>query len=290
MSGIAMALVLTAAFLHAGWNSLFKMSGNHHAFTWLFQLSALVLFSPIPFLLWPAEPISARGWACIAASGILHALYFWCMASAYARGDLSLVYPLARGSGPLFVPLFAVLLLGERLSAGGATGILIIVGGMYILHLRSFSLSALAEPFRALRGGASLWAMLTGIMIAAYSLVDKIGVDAVYPPLYLYLLMGVCFLCLAPPTWRTHGKDLASTWRRHWRAVLVVGFCSLFTYVLVLFAFRLSKVSYVVAVRESSILLSALFGILWLGERGGVQKIAGALLIVAGVVFVGVSR
>jgi len=132
--------------------------------------------------------------------------------------------------------------------------------------------------------------MLTGIMIAAYSLVDKFGVDAVYPPLYLYLLMGVCFLCLAPPTWRTHRKDLASTWRRHWRAVLVVGFCSLFTYVLVLFAFRLSKVSYVVAVRESSILLSALFGILWLGERGGVQKIVGALLIVAGGVFVGVSR
>ena len=111
MTGSALGIVLIAAFLHAFWNYLAKKSRNKIAFIWWSILFSVILFLPMFLYYWPAATISSGGWSCIVATGILHAFYFWFMGRAYERGDLSLVYPLARGSGPLFVPILAVLLL-----------------------------------------------------------------------------------------------------------------------------------------------------------------------------------
>ncbi len=198
MSGIALSIVLASAFLHAGWNYLLKKSERKIVFIWWFLLVCGIVYLPAFLYYYPETAIPAKGWYCIFATGLLHGIYFWCMGAAYQRGDLSLVYPLARGSGPLFIPIFAMILLGEEISPLGMAGIALIVVGIYCAHLCSFSGSAFLEPFRALKGGASLWALFTGLAIASYSLVDKVGVGLVYPPVYIYLMFLISFLTITP--------------------------------------------------------------------------------------------
>jgi drug/metabolite transporter (DMT)-like permease len=290
MSGIALGIVLISAFLHAGWNYLLKKSDRKIVFIWWFLLASLVLYFPLFAYFYSKAPIPPAGWFCIVATGLIHAAYFWFMGGAYQRGDLSLVYPLARGSGPLFVPILAMVLLHEVVAPLGGFGIMLIVAGIYCIHLRAFNGKAFLEPFRALRGGASLWALSTGLMIAAYSLVDKVGVGLVYPPVYIYIMVFITWVALTP--WiliRERGR-LREELRRHAGTIVIVGFLSIGTYLMILFALTMSKVSYVAAVREISIVLSAYFGIFYLGEKQGRQKLLGAVLIFLGVVAIGLSR
>jgi len=217
-------------------------------------------------------------------------LYFFFVGGSYERGDLSLAYPLARGFGPLLVPVLAVILLREQLSPSGIAGIALVVIGIYLIHLRSFSRPSLFEPFAAIRGKASVWALMTGCTIAAYSLVDKVGVQSVHPPVYIYLMFLISLLLLTPYVVIKERKALIPEWQINRGPIMADGFLVLFTYMLILFAMQMSKVSYVVAVRELSIVFSALFGSLWLGEGYRRQRLTGALLIALGVVFVGLSR
>lgn len=290
MSGLSLGIVLTAAFLHAGWNYLLKKSQKKIVFTWWFLLVALVLYFPMFFYFWPKTMICAQGWTCIFATGLLHFLYFWFMGGAYERGDLSLVYPLARGSGPLFVPFFAVVLIHEQLSIPGVLGIALVVFGIYVIHLPSFSGQSFLEPFLAVRGGGSLWALCTGGTIAAYSLVDKVGVGLVHPPVYIYLMFVITWLLLSPYVLAKKRMWLKKEWLINRYTIVMVGFLVLGTYLMVLFAMQMTKVSYVVAVREVSIVFSALYGIICLKEKHGRQKLIGACLITVGVVFIGLSR
>ena len=290
MSGIAMAIVLASAVLHAGWNFLLKKSERKIVFIWWFLLFSGIFYLPMFLYYVPQVSIPVRGWYCIVATGLLHGVYFWCMGGAYQRGDLSLVYPLARGSGPLFIPIFAMILLREDISGLGMAGIALIVVGIYCAHLCSFSGTAFLEPFRALRRGASLWALFTGLAIASYSIVDKVGVGLVYPPVYIYLMFLISFLTITPWILVRERRLLMPEWRRRKGSIAAVGFLSGFTYLMILFALTMSKVSYVAAVREVSIVLSAVFGIVWLGEKNGLQKLVGAVFITLGVVAIGFSR
>jgi uncharacterized membrane protein len=289
MSGLALGIVLTAALLHAGWNYLTKKSERKIVFIWWFLLVAIILYFPMFLYLWPRTAISSSGWGFVVATGVLHALYFWFMGGAYERGDLSLVYPLSRGSGPLFVPFFAVGLIHEQLSFLGVLGIAFVVIGIYVIHLRSFSGQSFLEPFRAMRGSASIWAICTGGTIAAYSLVDKVGVSLVFPPVYIYLMLAISWFLLSIYVFAKERTSLKREWQINKGAILINGFFVLFTYMMILFALRISKVSYVVAVREVSIVFSTILGIVWLREKNGRQKLVGAVLIALGVVFIGLS-
>ena len=290
MSGLALVIVVVAAFLHAGWNFLAKKSKKKMAFIWWFLLIAVIGYLPMFLYFWPRNAVGPAGWACIVATGILHALYFWFMGGAYERGDLSLVYPLARGSGPLLVPILAIIFLQEQLSFAGVVGIFLVVLGIYVIHLESFSMVSFIEPFRALRGSASVWALCTGGTIAGYSLIDKVGVGLVYPPIYIYLMFVISLLLLSPYVLVKQRAALKLEWRVNKGPVLIDGVLVLLTYLMILFAFRLSKVSYVVAAREVSIVFSAFLGIIWLKEKHASQKIVGAALIALGVVFIGLSK
>jgi uncharacterized membrane protein len=260
------------------------------AFIWWFLLIATIGYLPMFLYFWPRHAVSPAGWACIVATGILHALYFWFMGGAYERGDLSLVYPLSRGSGPLLVPILAIIFLQEQLSFAGIVGISLVILGIYCIHLKSFTLVAFIEPLRALRGSASVWALCTGGTIAGYSLIDKVGVGLVYPPIYIYLMFVISLLLLSPYVLAKQRAALKLEWLVNKWPVLIDGVLVLFTYLMILFAFRLSKVSYVVAAREVSIVFSAFLGIIWLKEKHAWQKIAGAALIALGVVFIGLSN
>ena len=290
MSGLALGIVLVAAFFHASWNYLAKRSRNKIAFIWLSILISNILYIPMFVYFWPAVIISPVGWVCIVATGILHAFYFWFMGGAYERGDLSLVYPLSRGSGPLFVPILAVLIMNEQLSISGGFAIALIIAGIFIIHLRSVSIQSFLEPFRALRGSASLWAFCTGGTIAGYSLVDKIGVSIVYPPVYIYLMFVISLLLLSPYVFVKVRLDLKKEWDINKIQIIIVGFLDLFTYLMILFALRISKVSYVAAAREVSIVFSAIIGIMLLQEKNAPQKLVGAVLICFGVILIDLSR
>ena len=290
MSGLALGIVLTAAFLHAGWNYLLKKSKKKIVFIWWFLLVALVIYFPMFLYFWPKTIISAQGWTCVATTGLLHFLYFWFMGGAYERGDLSVVYPLSRGSGPLFVPFLAVVLIHEKITILGAFGIALVIFGIYIIHLSSFSRKSFLDPFLALRGGGSFWALCTGGTIAAYSLVDKVGVGVVNPPVYIYLMLAITWLLLSPYVLAKKRMWLKEEWIINKGAILVVGFLVLGTYLMVLFAMQMTKVSYVVAVREVSIVFSTFYGIFWLKEKHGSQKLVGACFITLGVVSIGLSR
>ena len=290
MSGIALAIVLIAAFLHACWNLLAKKSRNKLVFIWWFLLIASIAYLPMIMYFWQSVIISMHGWLCILATGVIHAIYFWLTAGAYERGELSLVYPLARGSGPLLVPILAVILLNEKLSSPGVAGILLVIFGIYSIHLQSFSMRSILAPLRAVPKSASLWAFATGFTIAGYSLVDKIGVQVVFPPVYIYLMFGISLLLLSPVVMVRHAAAIKTEWQVNKILIIINGILVLATYLLILFAFQISKVSYVVAAREVSIVFSAIFGIVALREKNACQKIIGSVLITLGVVVIGFSK
>lgn len=290
MTATALSLVLVAAFLHAFWNYLAKKSSNKIAFIWWFILSAVILYFPMFLYFYTGMKISAAGWACIFATGILHTFYFFFVGSSYERGDLSVVYPLARGFGPFWVPILAVVILREQLSLPGVIGIAFVVAGIYAIHLKSFSFKTLFEPFTAIRSAPSIWALLTGCTIAAYSLVDKVGVKSVHPAVYIYFIFLIPLIFLTPYVLIKERKALKPEWHINKGSIMVVGFLVAFTYLLVLFAMQTSNVSYVVPVREVSIVFSALFGIIWLEEGHRQPRLIGAFLIALGVAFIGLSR
>ena len=290
MTATALSIVLAAAFLHAFWNYLAKKSRHKIAFIWWFILFAVVLYLPMFLYFYVESKIPAVGWACIVATGILHTFYFFFVGSSYEQGDLSVVYPLARGFGPFWVPILAVVILGEQLSLPGGIGIAFVIVGIYVIHLKSFSFKTLFEPFTMIRSAASIWALLTGCTIAAYSLVDKVGVKSVHPAVYIYFIFLIPLIFLTPYVLIKEKKALKPEWQINKGPIMVVGFLVAFTYLLVLFAMQISNVSYIVAVREVSIVFSALFGTIWLGEGHRQPRLIGAFLIALGVAFIGLSR
>jgi drug/metabolite transporter (DMT)-like permease len=279
----ALALVLCAAGLHAGWNAMAKRGGDPVVFLWLATLASTAAL--LPFGLWSllaaGLPAAAVPFA-IATIG-LHAFYFYALGRAYAAGAYSLVYPVARGLGVALVPVVALLAFDERLSPLGALGIALVVGGIVALHV--LPANGRRGP---LAGAALLWPIVTGLTIATYSLVDKAGVARLHPVPYMLLLEGGCAV-LGLPLLGLRGEAVRRELRR-WPTIVLAAVMSALAYTLVLFAFRLSKTGYVVAARELSIVLSAVIGSLWLREGHLGPRLAGASIVLAGVVCIALAR
>lgn len=286
MSGRALALVVCAAILHTVWNALAKRAHNQFVFLWSSVSLATVLLLPVGLLRLPVESAPLRGLPFVAASVGIHAMYFYALGRSYRHGDFSRVYPMARGLGVALVPLAALPLLGERPSWLGALGVGLVVLGIVALSVVP---SAVGVSAAGGRGAGTAWALVTGLTIAAYSLVDKAGVTRLHPMPYI-ALMGLGLSVLLAPVALADRAALAREWRLNWRTILVASAMNLTSYLLVLFAFRLSKVGYVVASRELSILFSAFVGSLWLGEGRLPSRLVGASIVLAGVVCVALAH
>jgi drug/metabolite transporter (DMT)-like permease len=286
VSGPALALVVCAAVLHATWNALAKRAEHQFAFLWSSVSLATLLLLPIGLWRLPAEPAPESGLPFVAASVGIHALYFWALGCSYRYGDFSRVYPMARGLGVALVPLIALPVFGERLSWLGSLGVGLVVLGIVWL---SRNPSTARGSTGATLGTGTAWAVVTGLTIASYSLVDKAGVARLHPMPYI-VLMGLGLSLVLSPVVLADRQALAHEWRRRWRTILVASAMNLTSYLLVLFAFRLSKVGYVVASRELSILFSAFIGSLWLGEGRLAPRLAGASVVLAGVICVAFAR
>jgi len=289
VSPLALLLVLIATLSHASWNLLTKQSRHRLAFLWWTGVAGSVLYLPAALVVASGWAPSAADWAGVAGGAAIRAGYFVALGTAYARGDLSLVYPLARGTAPLLVPPLAVLLLGERPSLVGWAGIALIALGIYTLHLPGFGGATWLGPFRALRSPHAGYALLTGCFTTTYSLVDAWNIRRGVPPLlYAYLTIPVAALLLTPVVARRSGA-LAAARRGGGLAILAVSVLMTGGYLLVLLALRLAPVSYVAPARELSIVVGTVLGVTALREPHAVPRLAGASLIVAGVLLLALA-
>ena len=278
MTPVALALVLVAAFAHAGWNALSKRAPGGAAFVWAQMMVGTACMIPVAAAGWWLDD-GARVSPVIVllaiASGCAHAVYFVLLQRGYATGDLSLVYPLARGTGPIFATAGAIAILGERPGPIALAGTAAIATGVVLL-LATRGLS---------RGPALAYAVLTGLLIGVYTVWDGHAVRASHaePLVYLLVANATIAVLLLPAALRDRDA-VRLLLRDHRRVVAAVGVLSPFAYALVLFATRLAGVAYVAPVREVSILIGAGIGTRYYAERGGWQRLAGAAAIVGGVI------
>ncbi len=269
---LPLTLVLLSAGLHAGWNLIVKSEDDKLFSGWLTVMTPAVALSPV--LLFTGLP-SPDAWPILAGSGVIHTFYMLALIQAYTHGDLSVVYPIARGLAPLLVAVGAPLALGERLSVLAIFGIILVGGGITWLGLsarrRHASLAALG------------WAIATAVCICSYSIVDKVGVTRTNPLTYIIVLMGFNGVCMTPfVLWRRDRARLADLWRRRWGISVAGGLLSVAAYLLVLMAMRLTQVSYIAALRETSVVLAALLGWRVLGEGYGARRILASGVVVLG--------
>jgi drug/metabolite transporter (DMT)-like permease len=279
----ALALVLAAAGLHAGWNVAAKRAGGAGPeFVWMFGLVSSVLFAPVAILSALVGDMHVDGEVVLflAGSGVLHLGYFTLLQRGYRTGDLSVVYPLARGTGPALSTVGAIVVLGER--PGGLTllGGALVVGGVLLIGLRPGPATARSLPF----------GVGSGLFIAVYTLWDTHAVDglAIPPLLQLWASDTVRAALLTPYVWRRR-EVAAATWAKHRPEVLTVAVLSPLAYLLVLTALTISPVSAVAPAREVSVLLGVAFGVSRLGEGDAARRLVAAALIAGGVVVLGVA-
>jgi len=284
----ALALVLCAALLHALWNIVAKKAGGNHHFALMTVLITCVLW--LPAALWFGVREWFRWgwheWIVLALSALAHVLYFTVLLTGYRKSDLTVVYPVARGSGPLLAALGAVLFLGEPLTLLGALGVLAVCGGVFLIAggpaFWHGAQDSVARQ-RALTGVR--WGALTGALIAAYTVVDGYAVKVLLigPVLVDYVGNLLRVPMLLPPSLRDLA-GLRSAWRSQWRHALVVAALGPLAYVLVLYAVQMAPLSHVAPAREISMLLAALIGGRLLGESDRGLRMVGAACMAAGVI------
>jgi drug/metabolite transporter (DMT)-like permease len=269
---LPLSLVLLSAGLHASWNLIVKRQDDKLLSGWFTSLVPSTLLAPA--LLFTGLP-SLEVLPILCASGVIHTLYMIALVHAYTHGDLSVVYPVARGAAPLLVAIGAPVLLGERLSALGMVGIGLLGGGITWL---GFSARRSWTTTRAL-----LWAFATAGTIAAYSITDKVGVARTHPLAYVIVLLGINAVTMAPYVlWKRDVRQMRILWRHAWGSAVTGGVLSLVAYLLVLTAMRLTQVSYVAALREVSVVFAAALGSRVLGEPYGGRRLLASLVVACG--------
>ena len=285
MSPLSLALLLLSACVHVVAHVALKRAHDRTALMWLFMAWGTLLYLPVVFLV--RRPLLPDTWMWIALSSVFEAGYFWAIAQAYRGGDLSTVYPLARGVAPMFLLIWSGLVLRERLTAWGIAGVGLIAVGLYLANLSR--LGGWSEPWRALRRTAPRWALAAGFFTSLYTAVDKVGIRGVDPLLYTYLALATTTLWLTPLTLlRVGWQGLKGELRTSRWAAPLAGLTSLAAYALVLYAMQLgTPAGYAGAVREVSVVLGAGIGVWVFRESGGPVRVVGAVLVATGVVVIG---
>lgn len=294
MTGLSLGLVLLSALAHASWNFLLKRSVDQEAFLWCLLASASVLLAPVGLVLFWRFPIDPPGqspaWAFVGATIGLHALYFIALGRGYANGDLSVVYPIARGAGPILVPVLAVVFLGETIAFPALVGIAVVVAGIYTVSLWGNLNLFLRQPGAMLKDHGTRYAILTGLTIACYAIVDKSAMAHVQPFLYMYLMTLGSAIALSP--YLVRSKGLAAvwhTWRVNRGTIILAGLLTFAAYGMVLTAMSLSRVSYVAPAREVGIVIGVLMGIFLLKEHFGMGRLLGSIFIIIGLILIALS-
>ncbi|MBC2736108.1 MAG: EamA family transporter [Desulfobacteraceae bacterium] len=285
MNTTAVVLVLISAVMHAVRNFLTKTAFDKQVFVWWYELVGLLFFAPVfVYGLWRGAFVLEGIWPIAVLSGLLHFLYWLWLSRSLDEGDLSRVYPISR-SAPALVFVIAVVFMGEDVSVSGAVGILLAALGVYTISLSRLTPAALLQPLRNFRNDkATRYAFLTLLAVAAYSIVDKQAVMRFHPVAFAFVYPWVSMALLSGyiRTAKRAGA-LRREWQANRRAILVCGVLGIFGYFLILMAFSLERISYVVGLRQISIVFSVLLGVVVLKERHGRQRMLSAVMIFIGV-------
>ncbi|MGH2522113.1 MAG: EamA family transporter [Anaerolineales bacterium] len=277
-------LILGSACIHVVAHVGLKRTQDRTAFVWWLLLWGCVLFAPV--LVWGWQAIPSLGWGLMFLSAIFEAGYFAAIAQAYQDGDLSIIYPLARGTAPLLTLVWATLFLHETYRPGGVVGIALIAVGLYVINLPR--LGAWLEPLRALNQPGPRWALLAGLCISGYTVIDRKGIEYAPPLLYTYLALWITLGLLTPFTLRRVGGEGLKRELHYSRlSSVVAGFTTLAAYAIVLYAMRAgTPASYAGAVREVSVVLGTGIGIFALKEKGTAMRLVGAALVAGGAILI----
>ena len=288
MNTTAILLVIISAAAHASRDFLTKKAADKQVFMWWYQLWGVVFFLPL-FLYFAF----AQGVALPAAiylglfSGVVYFLYWFFLAKTYEEGDLSRVYPITRSS-PALVLIFSILVLDEDISLLGGIGIGLTIIGVYTINMKQFSTAELLAPIRSIRHDRpTQFAFLTLISVTAYSIVDRLAIDYLHPVVYLFLLSLCGTIFFTPYILQTKDRaTIRAEWRHNKKAILLNGILVLYGYILILIAFTLERLSYVVSLRQLSIVFAVLMGGHLLHEPHKLIRFLTAAVIVAGAVLI----
>ncbi len=281
MTGFAVFLILIAAFVHATWNFLAKRVGGGPEFVWLFTTLAVLMYLPLAlFIIFVQQPhFSKMTFVFMLGSMAIHLVYFLLLQQGYRRGDLSLVYPLARGTGPTLSTIAAILFLGEQPTIIALIGAAFVIGGVFILTggVRFLTKHGAKQSI--------LFGLLTGLTIASYTLWDKYAVSVILiPPLLLEYSSSLGRVVLLSSYARRHWTEVRAIWQTHRLATLVVACFNSLAYILVLTAMTFTPVSYIAPARELSVLIVVLMGTGLLKEGEQQRRLWAAGVIVLGVI------
>jgi len=283
MSVYTLALVLAGAVCHALWNIAAKRAAGGLLFIWLFGCVSMAAAAPVALFAWHQHPQAFDGWMWLAAlaSAVLHLVYSMVLQKGYRVADFAVVYPMARGTGPLLAVLGAVVLLGELPSVLGWLGVALVLAGVFMTAGGAAGIAASGDARR--RRGV-LWGGLTGLCIAGYTVTDGWAVKSLGMAPVLFYAAGLAFRTLLLAPWVLSRRALLSAqWRQHRTAILTVGLLSPLAYCLVLFAVQTAPLSYVAPLREMSMLIGALVGARLLRESLKPSQVLGAALMLLGV-------
>lgn len=280
MHPAAIVLVVSAAVAHAGWNLAAKRVPHGGAlFVWLGAVCSVVFLLPVVVVIIVQNGLPGVWWLAFGVSGVIHLGYFVLLQRGYRVGDLSVVYPLARGSGPLLSVVAAVWVLGERPGVPALVGAGAVILGVFVIGGLGIS---------GTRGVG--YGIATGALIATYTLWDAHAVTTlgVSPFVLMAGASAVETVLLAPYAYARR-REVAELARGHWLPAVTVGTLSPLAYVLVLFAMRMAPVSLVAPARELSIVVGSLGAWLLLKEPNPLRRLAGAVIVLAGVAAIAVG-
>lgn len=295
MSLLALVLVLTAALVHATWNYYLKKANATRPFWWIVYIITAVITVPALFLCDPdsLKNITPIGWLVIILSAPIHVIYGQVLQVGYKKSDYSIVYPTARGTGPLITVLSAVLILGDRPSFWGWIGIILILGAIVLLAMPQKT-DKNTQSLR-IRSGI-FWGALTGCFIAGYSFCDAWAVQqttGLTPMSFYFPSIAVRALVFAPfiimhANWKEESKEILTTPRLQ-KALAVVTVGSPLAYILVLYAMTMAPLAYVAPSREVGMMIGVVLGGLLLKEKLSTTRLMGVIGMTLGVILVGLE-
>ena len=284
-------MVVLAGFIHACWNIAAKKAGGDVRFVAFSSVVLMLFWAPVGLWVgWRQVPLwGGLEWALVLASALLHVGYFIVLLRGYRQADLTVVYPLARGSGPLLSSMMAIFFLGEQISSLGLLGILGVVGGVFLIAGGPGLWQAVQDPQQQARVRTGIfYGGVTGLFIASYTVVDGYAVKvALMSPILVDYFGNLLRLVILTPSLLRDRPAVWALWLQQRRYALIVGIFSPVSYVLVLYALQVAPLSHVAPAREVSMLFAALLGGHLLGEKDRGLRIAGAVLIAAGVMALG---
>ena len=293
MSTLAFSLVVLAGLIHACWNIAAKKAGGDARFSFFSSVWMALIWAPVG--LWAGWAVVPRWgwleWVFIVGSAVLHVVYFIVLLRGYRKADLTEVYPLARGSGPLLSSMVAIMLLGEQISALGVAGIVGVVVGVFLIAGGPGLWRAAHDPQRQQRVRKGMvYGLLTGVFIASYTVVDGYAVKVLLmSPILLDYMGNFVRMALLLPVVLRDRPTARAMWLQQRKYALIVGAISPVSYVLVLYALQTAPLSHVAPAREVSMLFAALIGGHLLGEGDRAVRLVGAVCIAVGVACLGLG-